>query len=282
MSILPYIIIGLCGLVAGGITNIAAQRFPKTDVPLFSPLHCTQSGEPLTFLDVIPVLGYALQKGKCRHCGKTLPWRFPAIEIGMAAFFMLAWPLYEEEPVYIYAINVFYIFLLGTIGAIDWRYRLIFPVMTWGGVVIALIVGITTGAHEDSALPDGLGSVIIGAIVGGAFFYFIYLVAYLMYRRRALGFGDVLLAIMIGAIIGFPRVVTSLFLGTIMGGFVAIGFFIFARRRRHDFIPYGTTLCLGVIFILTWGYAIWAWGPFGTITWLLQGIFQNIYNFLNP
>ena len=118
----------LAGLCAGWVTNVIAERFPVVEKPLFGPLRCVRSGEKLGFFDYIPVLGYALQKGKCRHCGKSLPWRFPLVELLLALAFTLAWPNYETNPFYVYLINAFYMWLLAVIALIDWRYRLIYPV----------------------------------------------------------------------------------------------------------------------------------------------------------
>lgn len=280
MTALPYVLTALAGLVAGWIVNVVAERFPVVEKPLFGPLRCVRSGEKLKPLDYLPVLGYVLQRGKCRHCGKTLPWRFPLVEILLAAAFTLAWPMYEAEPLYYYLVSAFYIFLLATIALIDWRYRLIYPVMVWGGCIVGLLVALISGPHPDNLLPDGINMALIGAALGGGMFYLIYLVALAIYRRRALGFGDVLLAILIGVILGYPRAVSALFLGTVLGGVVAVGFFFIGRKRWRDFIPYGTTLCIGVILIIIWGQDIWHWGPFGLITDLLNLIFYIILKFV--
>ncbi|HEX2915867.1 MAG TPA: prepilin peptidase [Chloroflexia bacterium] len=280
MIIVPYILAALAGLLAGWITNVLAQRFPIAERPLFGPLHCVRSGEKLSLFDTLPVLGYALQRGRCRHCGKPLPWRFPLVEILLALAFMLAWPQYENQPLYVYLVNLFYIFLLATIGLIDWRFRLIFPIMIWAGCLFGLIVAVLGGAHPDNMLPDGLGSVLLGAAFGGGIFYFIYLVALGIYRRRALGFGDVLLAILIGVVLGFPRCASALFLGAVLGGVVAIGFFLFGGKKWRDFVPYGTTLCLGVILIIIWGNAVWQWGPFYLITRGLEIFFGYVFDWL--
>jgi leader peptidase (prepilin peptidase) / N-methyltransferase len=276
LTALPYVLAVLAGLIAGWVANVLAERFPVVEKPLFGPLRCVRSGEKLQFRDYLPVVGYVLQKGRCRHCGKTLPWRFPLVEILLPLAFAFAWPTYEAKPLYFYLVNAFYIFLLATIALIDWRYHLIYPVMIWGGCGVGLIVALLSGPHPDNLLPDGLSSVALGAGLGGGMFYLIYLVALAIYRRRALGFGDVLLAILIGVILGFPRAVSALFLGAVLGGVVAIGFYFFGRKRWRDFIPYGTTLCLGVILIIIWGEAIWHWGPFALITDLLQLFFLVI------
>ncbi len=280
MSILPYVLAALAGLAAGWATNVLAERFPKVERPIFGPLHCVRSGERLTLGDVLPVIGFALQRGRCRHCGKPLPWRFPAVEIFMAVAFAFAWPLYQDLPLYIYCVNLFYIFLLTTIALIDWRHRLIYPVMIWAGCGVALVVAVLSGPHPENSLPDGLGNLLGGAAIGGGLFYLIYLIALAIYRRRALGFGDVLLAILIGAMMGYYRVAAALFLGSVLGGVVAIGFFFVGGKRWREFIPYGTTLCLGVVLIIIWGQAIWQWGPFGLISFFLNIVGLYVINLL--
>lgn len=261
----------------GWLTNVLAERFPYPGRPLFGPLRCVKSGERLKFIDVIPLLGYALQRGKCRHCGKPLPWRFPAVEIAMGAAFAFAWPFYERDSLFVYIVNAFYIFLFSAIALIDWRFRLIFPVMIWFGCLVGVILALVAGTQPESKLPNGIMSVLIGAGLCGGIFYLIYVVAYGVYKKRALGFGDVLLAILIGATLGFPRAVPALLLGAFMGGFAAFGFFLLRRKGWREFIPYGTTLCLGVVLILVFGPAVWRWGPFGMIADLFGLLFQIIF-----
>ena len=68
------------------------------------------------------------------------PGAFPGLEITWSALaFAFAWPIYERQPLYIYFVNAFYIFLLMIIALIDWRYRLIFPVMIWAGCMVAIV-----------------------------------------------------------------------------------------------------------------------------------------------
>jgi leader peptidase (prepilin peptidase)/N-methyltransferase len=277
--VLPYVLAILAGLLAGLLTNVLAERFPLADRPLFGPLRCVRSGEKLQVRDYLPVVGYLLQRGRCRHCGKPLPWRFPVVEAALALAFALAWPLYENSPFYYYLVNVFYIFLLATIALIDWRYRLIFPIMIWTGCLIGLIVALFAGPQGDNPLlPDGLSSVLLGVAFNGGIFLLIYWVAKAIYRRRALGFGDVLLATLIGAMLGYPRAISALFLGAVLGGVVAIGFYFFGGKRWRDFIPYGTTMCIGVIFVLIWGQAVWDQGPFHVVVILMRVIYRIIFS----
>ncbi len=281
MAIIPYLIVILAGLGAGWLGNIIAQRLPSEDLdkPLFGSLHCVRSGERLRWYDVLPLYGYLSQRGICRYCQKKLPLRFPLLEAGMALAFALAWPLYEGQPI-AYAFNAFYIFILITVGIIDWKHRLIFPIMLYIAGIIALIGTLITGAHPDNLMPDGLGSSLLGAAFGAVVFYLIYWLAIAVYRVRALGYGDVLLAIAIGLILGFPRVASALLLGSLLGGIVAVGYLL-VRRKRRDFIPYGTSLCLGVVLVLVFGGAVWHWGPFLLFADLLNLLFTIGWKFIN-
>lgn len=282
MAVIPYLLAIVAGLWVGWLANIIAQRLPSEDLdkPLFGPLHCVRCNERLRWADSLPLVGYLAQRGVCRCCKKRLPLRFPVLEGTMALCFALAWPLYEKQPV-VYLFNMFFAAVLITVGVIDWKHRLIFPVMLYliGGV--AIIGTFVTGPHPDNLMPDGLGSALLGALFGGALFFVIYWLALAIYRIRALGYGDVLLAIAIGLVLGFPRVASGLLLGSVLGGAVAVFYLIFRRKRRREFIPYGTTLCLGVVLILMFGQTIWRWGPFLYVADLLNLLFTIIFQFIN-
>lgn len=282
MVIIPYFIVIVVGLWAGWVANIIAQRLPSEDLdkPLFGALHCVRSGEQLRWRDTLPLYGYFSQRGTCRYCHKRLPWRFPALEAGMALCFALAWPLYENQPV-VYCFNAFYMAILITVGVIDWKHRLIFPIVLYLASFVAIIGAFTTGPHPDNLMPDGLGSSLLGALFGGVVFYLIYFLALAIYRVRALGYGDVLLAIMIGLVLGFPRAASALFMGSVLGGFVALVYLLFRRKKRRDFIPYGTTLCLGVVLILMFGDTVWRWGPFLYVADLLNLLFTIAFKLIN-
>ena len=168
-----------------------------------------------------------------------------------------------------------------TVGVIDWKHRLIFPIMLYFAGAVALIGSLVTGPHPDNLMPDGLGSSLLGAAFGGVVFYLIYWLALAIYRIRALGYGDVLLAITIGLILGFPRAASALFMGSVLGDFVALVYLIVRRRKRRDFIPYGTTLCLGVVLIMMFGDTVWRWGPFLYVADLLNLLFTIIFKFIN-
>jgi len=283
LAVIGYILVSLSGLAVGWLANIVAQRLPNENRPLFGHLHCVRSGEKLRWYDTLPLFGYLAQGGKCRHCGKKLPLRFVVLESLILVCLLVAWPLYTPFGLGAYFFNAFAMVLLITIGAIDWRLRLIFPIMIYLGLLVAFLAPlIAPGTQgQNSRVPENLWSVGGGMLLGAGFFLLIYWLALALYRVRALGYGDVLLAIMIGLVLGFPRAASALFMGSVLGGLVAVVFLLVRRKKRRDFIPYGTSLCLGVVLILIFGNTVWRWGPFLYVTDLLNLLFTIAFKLLN-
>ena len=85
----------------------------------------------------------------------------------------------------------------------------------------------------------------------------VYLITNFVYKG-GFGYGDVTLAGLIGLIFGFPMGIVALFVGIFIGGLFAI-ILLIIRRKRKQFIPYGTFLGLGPMAILLWGNEIIGW-----------------------
>lgn len=283
MAVIGYILVSLSGLAVGWLANIVAQRLPNENRPLFGHLHCVRSGEKLRWYDTLPLFGYLAQGGKCRHCGKKLPLRFVVLESLILVCLLVAWPLYTPFGLGAYFFNAFAMVLLITIGAIDWRLRLIFPIMIYLGLLVAFLAPlIAPGTQgQNSRVPENLWSVGGGMLLGAGFFLLIYWLALSIYRVRALGFGDVLLAMLIGAESGFPQVVSVLFLGSIIGGIAALIIYVSGRKKSHDFIPYGTWMCVGAVLNFIFGNAVWQFGPLRTLAGLLDLIFTIVSLWIN-
>lgn len=282
MAVITYLLICLAGLATGWFANIIAQRLPIEDRPLFGPLRCVRSGERLRWFDTFPIFGYLIQRGRCRYCQQSLPLRFPLLEFLIVLCLVVAWPFYSNQSLAAYIFNAFAIALLITIALIDWRLRLIFPIMIYSGVLVAVVAVLVAGSKTaDSRIPDNLLSLLLGAGVGAGLFLLIYWLSIAIYHIRALGFGDVLLALLIGAENGFPRVVSALFLGSIIGGIAALIIFASRRKKRRDFIPYGTWMCFGAVLVLVFGNTVWQFGPLQTLAGLFDLMFTIVFEWLN-
>jgi leader peptidase (prepilin peptidase)/N-methyltransferase len=74
-----------------------------------------------------------------------------------------------------------------------------------------------------------------------------------------MGWGDVKLAAMIGAFLGWPVGPVALYLGFLVGGIVAVTLLALRVRGRKDAIPFGPSLAAGALLALFWGEKVWRW-----------------------
>ncbi|HET8628083.1 MAG TPA: A24 family peptidase, partial [Thermomicrobiales bacterium] len=190
---------------------------------------------------LVPLLG-PLWAGRCAGCGVAMPWLRPATELVTGALFALASLRYGLHPGT--AVTIVFIAVLLVVLRIDWRHHLIFPQVIYTGLLLAFADAVLLPER-----PHDLLWAVVAAVAAAALFLFLYALALVLYRRRALGSGDVLLAAMIGAMAG-PGTVAALTLGMLLGAVGGLTLVALRVRTMRDFIPYGAYLCAGTIIAL--------------------------------
>lgn len=245
-----WLVWGGLGLLVGGLLNILISRLPYQGGLLSLPLRCHTCGHPLSVADFFPVLGFALQRGRCRYCGQAISLRFPLVEAATGVLFALAYLRFGFGRDLL--VVSLYLAVLVVVFVIDQRHRLILNVVTYPMAAVALaLAAIPPGPGPDRALS--------GALVYGGFFVLLYAVAALLYRRPdALGMGDVKLAVVIGLMTGLPLAVVAMLLGVLLGALAALAVLAGGRSARAA-MPYGTALSVGAMLALLYGDAILEW-----------------------
>jgi leader peptidase (prepilin peptidase)/N-methyltransferase len=112
-------------------------------------------------------------------------------------------------------------------------------------------VGLVTQLYP---APHALLGGIIGTLLAGAVFYGIAVAS-----QGGMGGGDVKLAAMIGAFLGWQRVLVAIFLAVVGGGIVAVGLLLARRKGRKDPLPFGPFLALGGLLSALWGSTLLRW-----------------------
>lgn len=212
---------------------------------MFGPLHCTRSPHGLTIIQALPIVGYVLQGGKCSTCHKKISISYPLVEGATALLFLLSYQFDGFGVPFLF--HAVYVALLMLVLVIDWKHRDIYFLVIAAGCVIALV---------GSLLLPGLDiwSELLGAGVAGAFFLLAYIAAKLIFPKidEPLGAGDVLLALMMGLMLGWPNIVGALLIGPLIAGAVAILLLVSRRNKMGDFMPYGVSLCAAAILFLVY------------------------------
>jgi leader peptidase (prepilin peptidase)/N-methyltransferase len=245
LTLLTFIV----GLFLGTLLNVAIIRLPREQRLLGWP-RCTCTGEPLAWWQLLPLVGWGLQRGRASN-GKPLHWIYPLVELLTALVLALLYSQYGFSTAFFYL--AFVCIVLIVTGAIDWLYRYIYTFVILGAALLALLLSLVV--PRLNVLNAGLG-----ALVAGVVFILLYLLAKLLFPGKAapFGMGDVYLGIFIGAALGLTRLGAALIYGVLLAGLVAAVIIVARRLLRQnsmpEYISYGTYLCIGAIFyVVVWG-----------------------------
>jgi leader peptidase (prepilin peptidase)/N-methyltransferase len=252
-----YVVLFVLGLCFGSFLNVVIHRLPLGISLAWPPSSCPACGHAIRPFDNVPVVSWFVLRGKCRDCASPISPRYPAVELG-AGILLLALALLLGPRLALLPAAVFALALLA-IALIDLDHRIIPDELSIGGLVVGLVArGFTI---------DGVLAGLIGALVGAGS---LYLVA-LGYRKatgiEGLGGGDVKLAGMIGAFLGWPGVFLSIFAAALAGSVVGTVLIAAGKAGRRTALPFGTLLAPAAVLAALLGPAIWHWygglfGPF--------------------
>jgi Type II secretory pathway, prepilin signal peptidase PulO and related peptidases len=227
-------------LALGSFLNVVAARVPLRRSIVRPPSACMSCAQEIRWYDNVPLVSYAVLRGRCRDCGVRIPYVYPAVELLTAVLIAgcaFAFGLTAEA-----AVSAFFCAVLVAVSAIDLEHRII-PNRI---VLPATVVVLAANTLRDPSVEW------IAAGVGAFMFLF---VAALIYPA-GMGMGDVKFALLMGVALGKTVPVA------LMAGMLAAmipGLVLFARhgsKARKMGIPFGPFLALGSVVALFWGHAI--------------------------
>jgi len=245
--LVPTIFIAVLGLLIGSFAAVVAYRVPIGESPLTGRSRCDSCGQLVAGYDNIPLLSWLLLRGRCRHCGASIPARYPLTEVAVAAGFAGSYLAFEDDGWAWVALACLFVAMLATITLTDLADRIIPNVVLWPSAVAGVALIAVADAGE---LPEHL----IAAAAAGGFL----LVVALLYPR-GMGMGDVKLAAVMGLYLG-RAVAPALLIGFAAGAIYGIA--LIARHgsaARKQKVPFGPFLALGAIVALFAGDDIVEW-----------------------
>jgi leader peptidase (prepilin peptidase)/N-methyltransferase len=243
-------IIFILGLIIGSFSNVCIFRIPKNESIVFPASHCPNCHTPIKAIDNIPILSFLLLKGKCRKCGEKISIRYPVVEFLTGAIYLLIFLSYGRNlQTLIYALLSSSLII---ISFIDLDEQIIPDEISLPGIIIGFALSFIV------PYISYLNS-ILGIIAGGGIILLIALVGLAIFKKEAMGGGDVKLSAMIGAFIGWKYIMISLFIGFFIGAIAGILLILLKIRNRDDLVPFGPFIVLGSFITLLWGENILSW-----------------------
>ena len=228
------------GLALGSFLNVVAARVPLRRSLVRPGSACMSCGHELAWYDNVPLLSFAVLRGRCRACGVRIPLRYPGVELSsalLAAACVWKFGLHPEALV-----AAFFCLALVTVSATDLEHHLIPNRIVLPAAAVVLVAQTAVKPSPEWAI----------AAAGAAAFLLAAALAY----PAGMGMGDVKLALLLGAMLG-RTVPIALLLGMVAA--LVPGIVLLARhgsRARKMGVPLGPFLALGAVVALFAGHPL--------------------------
>jgi leader peptidase (prepilin peptidase) / N-methyltransferase len=245
-ELMPYVFAALVGACIGSFLNVCVYRWPE-GLSVVSPRsRCPECSTPIGWRDNIPVVGWAALKGRCRGCSTRISVQYPLIELVTAAIWVAAVARYGMEWQAL-SVAAFFTILLG-IALTDARTYIIPDEFSLGGLVIGLLLALTPGGIS-------IGSALAGAALGFGLLWGVGILGEWVFKKPAMGGGDIKMMAMVGAFLGPMGVLLTVFFGALVGTLV----FGPISLRTGKLVPFGIFLAVGAGVAEVWGGMIVQW-----------------------
>ena len=271
------IILFIFGIAIGSFLNVVAlrydgERFLFSAKKLGGRSRCRKCRRNLRWFELIPIISYAIQGGRCRRCHTVIGWQYPFVEFLSGLIFFIIPIHFAASPQFlalsIIWVVVFEMLLLVAyidilLGIIPDELNIALAIV---GVLATWFLGMTTigGANQSFfgmfAAIFGLQANIwvnhiLAALFGAAFFGAIVAAT----RGKGMGLGDVKLAFPLGLLFGWPDILVIAMMAFVIGGAFGLALISSGKKTMKSAVPFGPFLVLASTIAFFAGSALFSW-----------------------
>ena len=287
----------LLGLLFGSFLNVLIVRLPADESIVSPRSRCLACGHAIRPYDNLPLLSYALLRGRCRDCGARIPWRYPAIELATGLWFVAAaLPLTQVASlptdtalrliVHQAGLCALGFFLIGLMVT-DWRDYLLPDGLTYAGMLIGLffacceaiflapdegdillhhtvnINAANSGHSPGNIFLTGPEHLIFSRLFAAAAAFLALFLVRLAYRavrkRDGMGLGDAKLLALIASFLSVELTALAFFVGVLLASLYAAVLLLRRRAGAATRLPFGSFLAAGGLIAALCGQTIADW-----------------------
>lgn len=240
MNVIIAIYIFIIGTIMGSFFNVVAHRLSNNESIIKPGSHCESCQHLLKWYELIPIISFLIQGGRCRQCHTKLSWWYPLIEIITGLFYLFSYLYFGLSPDFFISLVISSVLVITCIT--DFNYLIILDEpLVIGSILIIIITLITSG------LVDTLIAILSGLLL----FFFMLLVKILgdkAFKRESLGGGDIKLSFFIGLSLGYKLAFVNLVLASLLT--LPIAFYYLVKYKDRE-VPFGPFLIISnfIIFV---------------------------------
>jgi len=248
----------LFGLCVGSFLNVCIYRNPR-ELSIVRPRSfCPGCGNTIAWYDNIPVMSYLVLRGRCRRCRAVISPRYPLIELLTGFLFVLAWHVHGVSA----WTPVLWVMLSGLVVAtmVDFDHMIIPDGVSLGGMVFGLAASaLVPELHGTEMVRTAMLRSALGLAAGSGILWLVSVVGRWVFKKDAMGLGDVKLLGAIGTLIGVPGVIYTILISSLLGTVVGIAMILFGGHQWRSRLPYGPYLAIAAGSWTLGGEQLWRW-----------------------
>lgn len=248
------------GAVIGSFCNVCIYRLPRRCLSVVGPAsRCPACLQRVAWHDNIPIFSFLALGGRCRRCRVPIGWRYPAVEALTAAAFAAAAHFELADPAdpaagpsaALVIVHAGLLAALVVATFVDFEFRIIPDQITKPGIGAGLLASVAIPSLQrvplrlfpaDFALaPDRMNALatgLAGALWGWLLLKSVRVLGELVFRKEAMGLGDVKYMAMLGAFLGPHTLTLIFFLGCCFGSVWGGARFLVTRDHYIAFGPF--------------------------------------------
>jgi leader peptidase (prepilin peptidase) / N-methyltransferase len=270
MPPLPLAVLAfIFGLLIGSFLNVCIFRLPR-DLSVLKPARsfCPGCERTIAWYDNIPLLSYALLRGRCRRCKEWIPLRYPLVELATGVAFAVCAAAFGLTVVSLkYAL---FCAILIDLTATDFEERILPDEFTLGGTIagVALaafvpmpielahlvlpIMGVHLSPRWVSVIESG-----VAAGVGSGFIWFVGWFYHKIRDREGLGLGDVKMIGMVGAFLGLEAALMTLLVASVLGAVGGMAYILIRKEDASTYeLPFGSFLGIAAMLVAVYAETV--------------------------
>ncbi len=233
-----YIYFFIFGLIFGSFFNVVATRIPKNESIVFPKSHCDICNHTLKWYELIPILSFLFQKGKCKNCGHKLSIMYPFSELATGLLFLVSFYSFGFSLDLIISLTLVSTFIVIIIS--DINYLMIPDRFIVIPSIIVFIVTLIDKGILNSLIQVGYG------ILAFLLMYLVMLLGNKMFQKESLGGADIKLMFLVGLTLDAMLSIVVIFLASFIA--LPVSIFLLIKNKEH-IIPFGPFLMIGLLIV---------------------------------
>lgn len=239
MQVIYYIMFFIFGSVMGSFFHATATRLSHEESIISPSSHCHFCKKSLKWYELIPIISFVIQKGRCRTCNNKLPLSYLVIEIVTGALYAVCYHSFKLTPDLIIGLSFISILIINIISDIE--YMIILDEVLLFGICLIIVLYLILFGFNTCCYH------IVSGVISFFVMYLIKIIGDLMFKRESMGGGDIKLMYLFGLVLGFDLSIVTIFLATFIAFPIAL-FILF--RQKDNLIPFGPFLSMAAILLL--------------------------------